>query len=70
MKHAFLTGAIAFFAFLLVRPLAAADLGTMPVKALPVPAPFDWTGFYVGKSLSIINSLPIQPTTETEGRYQ
>ena len=48
MKRAFLNGAIAFFAFLVVRPAAAADLGTMPVKALPAPAPFDWTGFYIG----------------------
>jgi high affinity Mn2+ porin len=48
MKHVFLTGAIAFFAFLLVRPAAAADLGTMPVKALPVSASPDWTGFYLG----------------------
>jgi len=48
MKHAFLTGAIAFFAFLLVRQAAAADLGTMPVKALPVAASPDWTGFYLG----------------------
>jgi high affinity Mn2+ porin len=48
MKHAFLTGATALFAFLVVRPVAAADLGTMPVKALPAPAASDWTGFYVG----------------------
>src|SRR6202049_3651817 len=48
MKHAFLTGAIAFFAFLLVRPAAAADLGTMPLKAWPAPAAPDWTGFYLG----------------------
>jgi high affinity Mn2+ porin len=48
MKHVFLTGAIAFFASLLVRPAAAADLGTMPVKALPAPAAPDWTGFYLG----------------------
>ena len=33
MKRAFLNGAIAFFAFLAVRPAAAADLGTMPVKS-------------------------------------
>ena len=46
MNHAVVTGAIAFFA--LVRPAAAADLGTMPVKALPVPASPDWTGFYLG----------------------
>jgi high affinity Mn2+ porin len=48
MKHTFLTGAIAFFAFLLVRPAAAADLGMMPVKALPVLVSPDWTGFYLG----------------------
>jgi high affinity Mn2+ porin len=48
MKHAFLKGAVAFFVFLLIRPAAAADLGTMPVKALPAPAAPDWTGFYLG----------------------
>jgi high affinity Mn2+ porin len=48
MKRAFLNGAIGFFALLSVRPAAAADLGAMPVKAQPVPAAFDWTGFYVG----------------------
>jgi high affinity Mn2+ porin len=48
MKRAFLNGAVAFFALLLARPAPAADLGTMPVKALPVPAAFDWTGFYLG----------------------
>ena len=48
MKRAFLNGAIAFSALLLIRPATAADLGTMPVKALPVPAPADWTGFYLG----------------------
>jgi high affinity Mn2+ porin len=48
MKRAFINGAIAFFVFLEVRPAAAADLGTMPVKALAAPAASDWTGFYVG----------------------
>ena len=48
MKHASFTGAIGLFAILLVRPAAAADFGTMPVKALPVPASPDWTGFYIG----------------------
>jgi high affinity Mn2+ porin len=48
MKRALLNGAVAFFAFLAVHPAAAADLGAMPVKASPAPAPFDWTGFYVG----------------------
>src|SRR5271169_3359448 len=48
MQHAFLKGAVAVCAFLLARPAAAADLGTMPVKALPVPASPDWTGFYLG----------------------
>ncbi len=48
MKRAFLNGAIAFSALLLIRPAAAADLGTMPVKALPAPAAPDWTGFYLG----------------------
>ncbi len=48
MKRAFLNGAIALFAFLAVRPTAAADLGTMPVKAPSVAASPDWTGFYLG----------------------
>jgi high affinity Mn2+ porin len=48
MKRAFFNGTIAFFALLLIRPAAAADLGAMPVKARSVPAAFDWTGFYVG----------------------
>jgi opacity protein-like surface antigen len=48
MKRAVRNGAVAFFAFLVIRPAAAADPGTMPVKALPAPASFDWTGFYVG----------------------
>jgi high affinity Mn2+ porin len=48
MKHAFLNGALACFALLSIRPAVAADLGTMPVKALPAPASFDWTGFYIG----------------------
>ena len=39
-------------AFLLVRSAAAADLGTMPVKALPAAPVFsDWTGFYLGGHL-------------------
>jgi high affinity Mn2+ porin len=48
MKHAFLNGVLACFALLSIRPAVAADLGTMPVKALPAPASFDWTGFYIG----------------------
>ena len=47
MRRAFPTGAIAFFAVLLIRPAAAADLPrTMPTKALPAPS--DWSGFYLG----------------------
>jgi len=49
MKRAFLKGAIAFFAFAVIRPALAADAsGPMPVKAPPAPAPSDWTGFYLG----------------------
>jgi high affinity Mn2+ porin len=49
MKRAFVKGAIAFFAFAVIRPAAAADpLATMPLKALAVPALSDWTGFYLG----------------------
>jgi high affinity Mn2+ porin len=51
MKRALRNGAVAFFAFLVIRPAAAADPGTIPVKALPAPAPFDWTGFYVGANV-------------------
>jgi high affinity Mn2+ porin len=49
MKRAFLQGAFAVFALAVIRPAAAADLSAaMPVKALAAPAPFDWTGFYLG----------------------
>jgi high affinity Mn2+ porin len=48
MKQTSLTGVITFFAFALLRPVTAADLGTMPVKALTAAAPSDWTGFYLG----------------------
>ena len=49
MKRAFVKGAIAFFAFAVIRPAAAADpSATMPLKALAVPALSDWTGFYLG----------------------
>jgi high affinity Mn2+ porin len=49
MKRAFLPGAIAVFALAVIRQAAAADLSAgMPVKALAAPAPFDWTGFYLG----------------------
>ena len=49
MKRAFVKGAIAFFAFAVIRPAAGADPSvTMPLKALAVPAPSDWTGFYLG----------------------
>jgi high affinity Mn2+ porin len=51
MRRAFLNGVIAVSAFLVVRPAAAADLGTMPVKASPAPASPDWTGFYLGGHL-------------------
>jgi high affinity Mn2+ porin len=49
MKRAFLPGVFAVFALAVMRPAAAADLSAaMPVKALAAPAPFDWTGFYLG----------------------
>jgi high affinity Mn2+ porin len=49
MKRAFLKGAIAVFAFAVIRPAAAADLSAnMPLKALVVPPPSDWTGYYIG----------------------
>jgi hypothetical protein len=49
MKRAFLGGAIAFFAFAVIRPAAAADpSATMPLKALAAPVLPDWTGFYLG----------------------
>jgi high affinity Mn2+ porin len=65
MKHAFLTGAIAFFAFLVVRPAAAADLGTMPVKALPAPpASTDWTGFYIGGNVGATTGRTSWTATE------
>jgi high affinity Mn2+ porin len=48
MKRAFLIDLIALSACLFVRPAAAAELGTTPVKVLPVPASPDWSGFYLG----------------------
>jgi high affinity Mn2+ porin len=48
MKRALINGATTLFAFLAIGPATAADLGTMPVKALPAPASPDWTGFYLG----------------------
>jgi high affinity Mn2+ porin len=49
MKRAFLQGVFAVFALAVMRPATAADLSAaMPVKALAAPAPFDWTGFYLG----------------------
>jgi high affinity Mn2+ porin len=45
MKRAFLQGVFAVFALAVIRPAAAADL---PLKAPAAPAPFDWTGFYLG----------------------
>jgi outer membrane immunogenic protein len=43
MKHSFL--GIAAFAAVIAAPALAAE---MPVKALPAPVPFVWTGFYGG----------------------
>lgn len=66
MKRAFLNGAIAFCAFLVIRPAAAADLGTMPVKALPAPpAAADWTGFYLGGHLG--SAIGTSNWTATQG---
>jgi high affinity Mn2+ porin len=49
MKRAFLQGVFAIFALAVIRPAAAAELSAaMPAKALAAPAPFDWTGFYLG----------------------
>jgi high affinity Mn2+ porin len=49
MKRAFLKGAIAVFAFAVIRSAAAADpSATMPLKALAAPAASDWNGFYLG----------------------
>jgi outer membrane immunogenic protein len=48
MKNQFLTG-VAALALLDSSAATAADLPlSMPVKALPVSAPFTWTGFYIG----------------------
>jgi high affinity Mn2+ porin len=65
MKRALLNGAIAFFAFLVVRPAVAADLATLPVKALPAPpAPFDWTGFYIGGNVGATTGRTSWTATE------
>jgi high affinity Mn2+ porin len=64
MKRALLNGAVAFFAFLVVRPAAAADPGTIPVKAVPAPAPFDWTGFYVGGNVGAATGRTTWTATE------
>jgi high affinity Mn2+ porin len=64
MKRALRNGAIALFAFLVARPAAAADPGTMPVKASPAPAPFDWTGFYVGGSVGAASGRTSWTATE------
>jgi high affinity Mn2+ porin len=49
MKRAFLKGAMAFFAFSVIRsPAAAEPSATMPLKALTAPALSDWTGLYLG----------------------
>jgi high affinity Mn2+ porin len=64
MKRALLNGAVAFVAFLAVRPAAAADLGTMPVKALPAPVLFDWTGFYVGGNVGAATGRTSWTATE------
>jgi len=67
MKRAFLNGAIALFAFLAVRPTAAADLGTMPVKALPVAASPDWTGFYLGGHFGYATGMSDWAATQAGG---
>jgi high affinity Mn2+ porin len=64
MKRALLNGAVAFVAFLVVRPAVAADPGTMPVKALPAPAPFDWTGFYIGGNVGATTGRTTWTATE------
>ena len=64
MKRALGNGAVAFFAFLAVHPAAAADLVTMPVKVLPAPAPFDWTGFYVGGNVGAATGRTSWTATE------
>jgi high affinity Mn2+ porin len=49
-----------------IRPAAAADLGTMPVKALPAPpAAADWTGFYLGGHLG--SAIGTSNWTATQG---
>ena len=49
MKRARLRGTIAFFAFAVIHPAAAADpSATIPLKTLAAPALSDWTGFYLG----------------------
>ena len=67
MKRAFLNGAIALFAFLAVRPTAAADLGTMPVKAPPVAASPDWTGFYLGGHFGYATGMSGWAATQAGG---
>jgi high affinity Mn2+ porin len=67
MRRAFLNGAIAVSAFLVVRPAAAADLGTMPVKASPAPASPDWTGFYLGGHLGYATSTSNWTATQGGG---
>jgi high affinity Mn2+ porin len=64
MKRALGNGVVAFFAFLAVHPAAAADLVTMPVKVLPAPAPFDWTGFYVGGNVGAATGRTSWTATE------
>lgn len=51
MKNQFLTG-VAALALFDSSAVGAADLpASMPVKALAAPAPFSWTGFYIGGHL-------------------
>jgi outer membrane immunogenic protein len=40
---------VAAFSLGVVQAASAADMPTkMPVKAAPIVAPYNWTGFYVG----------------------
>ena len=67
MKHASFIEAIALAACLFAPPAAAADLGTMPVKALPVPASPDWTGFYLGGHLGYATGISNWAATQGGG---
>jgi len=52
-----------------IRPAAAADLGTRPVKALPAPAP-DWTGFYLGGHLGYATGMSNWAATQGGGAVE